>query len=482
MSIQAVFFDMGGTIETYCYTPQLRRERTPELQQRLVAAGIDLRLDNEGLYQLVSAGLRRYHAWSLETDEELPSERVWRDFIFPGYTLDQGSLSANAEDLMLHIETRYYERAMRPEIPQVLEAISRMGLKIALISNVNSRGQVPANLERYGIRHYFDCVVLSSEYGRRKPDPAIFHYGARLACLPTGACLYVGDRIARDVVGARRAGFGLAVQIQHDFEHGEDDSGAEPDFLIRDMRELLPILEQDAKRAAPPAPAGPLKALLFDAGDILYHRPQKADRLAAFLKESVVQVHEPSIEEREMLTGQAYRGQLNQDQYYEGLLRLYGITQPEQLLRGRQLLEEEDNQVVYFPGVKDTLIALEQSGYLLGIVTDTANSVHAKLRWFEKGGFGHVWDSIISSRELGRRKPDPAIYQAALDQLGVRPSEAAFVGHKASELDGAKAVGIHTIAFNYEPDVRADYFIEKFPDLLEAALLPRQEPVTRMGN
>ena len=53
------------------------------------------------------------------------------------------------------------------------------------------------NLKEYGIRQYFDPIVLSSEYGRRKPDPAIFHYAARLANVPTSECLYVGDRIAR---------------------------------------------------------------------------------------------------------------------------------------------------------------------------------------------------------------------------------------------------------------------------------------------
>jgi putative hydrolase of the HAD superfamily len=55
--------------------------------------------------------------------------------------------------------------------------------------------------------------VLSSQYGRRKPDPSIFFQAARLANLPTSACAYIGDKINRDVLGARRAGFRLALQI-----------------------------------------------------------------------------------------------------------------------------------------------------------------------------------------------------------------------------------------------------------------------------
>ena len=219
MGIQAVFFDMGGTIETYGYTRQLRLEATAGIRQRLQQAGVDLGLTDEALYEVISAGLESYKRFSIASLDELPPQRVWSEFIFRDYDIDRGRLAAIAEELAFLVETSYFGRAMRPEMPAVLEAIRRMGLKIGLISNVNSRGQVPANLKAYGIYEYFDPIVLSSEYGRRKPDPAIFHYAARLASVPASKCAYVGDRIARDIDGARRAGFGLAVQIQHDFEH-----------------------------------------------------------------------------------------------------------------------------------------------------------------------------------------------------------------------------------------------------------------------
>jgi len=82
-----------------------------------------------------------------------------------------------------------------------------------------------------------------------------------------------------------------------------------------------------------------------------------------------------------------------------------------------------------------------------------------------------VWDAFVSSCEVGMRKPDPRIYRLALDGLGVEPKEAAFVGHKASELRGAKAVGMTTIAFNYEENAEADFHIERFNDLLTLPIL-----------
>ena len=154
-------------------------------------------------------------------------------------------LAAIAEELMFLIETRFYHRAMRPEMPAVLEAIKQMGLKIGLISNVNSRGQVPANLKAYGIIHYFDPIVLSSEYGRRKPDPAIFHYAARLANVPPAhvsmsatASPGISTGRARRV-SAKRSRSGMTSST------GKRMKGATPDAVIDNMTELLDLLRAD---------------------------------------------------------------------------------------------------------------------------------------------------------------------------------------------------------------------------------------------
>ncbi len=283
--IQAVIFDMGGTIETFGYTRALRLEATAVIRERLRQGGIDLGLGDEALYELIAGGLDRYKRWCIQTLEELSPARVWGEFVFAGQAVDRGRLAGMAEELAFLVETRFYSRAMRPEMPAVLEALRGMGLKIGLISNVNSRGQVPVNLEAYGIKAYFDPIVLSSEYGRRKPDPAIFHHAARLAKVPASRCAYVGDRVLRDVLGARRAGYGLAVQIRHDFQHGEDDAGAEPDAVIDCMSGLVDLLAAERERAAqvPARPARALRAVLFDAGDILYYRRGRGRLLAEFL-------------------------------------------------------------------------------------------------------------------------------------------------------------------------------------------------------
>jgi HAD superfamily hydrolase (TIGR01509 family) len=469
MTLQAVFFDMGGTIETFSYTPTLRLAATPGLRRILSAAGIDLGLGDEQLHALVSTGLDRYHDWSLRSLEELPPLRVWQEYVFQRRPVDPERLARIAEDLMLYIETRYYQRAMRPEMPAVLEAIRGMGLKLGVISNVCSRGQVPFGLESYGLRHFFDPVILSSEYGRRKPDPAIFHYAARLARVPASACAFVGDRLGRDVEGARRAGYRLAVQIRHEFRQEDDRCRVLPDAVIDDMRELVPILK--AVRAAETrGEERPVRALLFDAGDILYHRPNKKAHLRRFLEGRGIRPDGVPRQTIKALESRAYSGEISRSELRSQVLALYGIRDAPSIAEAQPAFDADDNIVELIDGVAGTLQALKAHGFLLGMVTNTAIPIHIKLDWFERGGFGDVWDSVVSSLELRVRKPDPRIYLEALNQLGLPADRAAFVGHSISELDGARAVGLRTIAFHYEPGTVADHYLESFSDLLDLAL------------
>lgn len=480
MKLQAVFFDMGGTIETYWFDRAYRVRNAHLIRHCLAQADIGLGLTDEQLADVITRGVKAYHRWNIDSMVEAAPARIWSQFILKEYHIGEDALAPIAEELAFLYETRLYFRQMRPEIPEVLARIQALGLKIGCISNTQSLGQVPANLAAYGIAHYFDPVVLSSAYGRRKPDPSIFHHAARLAQVPAGACAYIGDKITRDILGARRAGFHLAVQIRHGFDDGESDEGCTPDAVIDDMRELLPILEAGLARDNSTPTGGyssPVKAVFFDAGDILYHRPQQGAYLKSFLARHGLHTPVNIVTETSRLKNLAFQGQLGRHEYYTAILNLYGVRDAQSTAEGIAAIEQDDTTVEIIPGVPDTIRALKENGFMLGIITDTALPIHIKLGWFEKHGFGHVWDTIISSKEIGVRKPAPIIYQKAFEQIGIRPDEAVFVGHKASELNGARAVGMTTIAFNYEPGAVADYYIENFSDLLNVPILAHAKQV-----
>jgi putative hydrolase of the HAD superfamily len=61
-------------------------------------------------------------------------------------------------------------------------------------------------------------------------------------------------------------------------------------------------------------------------------------------------------------------------------------------------------------------------------------------------GLGELLDGTITSAEVGARKPDPAIFERALELAGCEPGEALHVGDTAEEdVTGARAAGIRPL-------------------------------------
>jgi putative hydrolase of the HAD superfamily len=95
------------------------------------------------------------------------------------------------------------------------------------------------------------------------------------------------------------------------------------------------------------------------------------------------------------------------------------------------------------PGAVDTLLRLRELGYLLGLITVCSEDI--EVLWPETE-FAGLFDAEIFSSRVGLSKPDPRIYLACCEALGVEPREAVFVGDGANdELEGARRVGMDAI-------------------------------------
>lgn len=96
-----------------------------------------------------------------------------------------------------------------------------------------------------------------------------------------------------------------------------------------------------------------------------------------------------------------------------------------------------------FDDVLPSLARLRDQGLTLGVISNM-NRPGASLA--RELGLQESVQLVVTSREVGAEKPDPAMFRAALARAGVAASEAAHVGDQlTSDVQGARAVGIHPV-------------------------------------
>jgi HAD superfamily hydrolase (TIGR01509 family) len=112
------------------------------------------------------------------------------------------------------------------------------------------------------------------------------------------------------------------------------------------------------------------------------------------------------------------------------------------------------------------LEALRARGLRLAIVSNTASPEWLLQPVFEQQGLAGRVDAIVLSSEVGKRKPHPAIFERALEELIVPAEAALFVGDRLeADVVGASRVGMKTVqalwfradeaAVEVEPDFQA---------------------------
>ena len=91
-----------------------------------------------------------------------------------------------------------------------------------------------------------------------------------------------------------------------------------------------------------------------------------------------------------------------------------------------------------YPDTADVLAGLHRQGIKTAVVSNIAFDVRPA---FEAIGAADYVDAFVLSFEVGAVKPDAAIFEAALTQLGVAAEDAVMVGDSEEADGGAQALG-----------------------------------------
>lgn len=190
---------------------------------------------------------------------------------------------------------------------------------------------------------------------------------------------------------------------------------------------------------APAAPTGAISTVLFDFAGVLTSSPWTAMTAAGGGDlELLIGSYD---EDGDHPWHQVERGEMAISDWAVAITRLgaeAGVEvdfAPLQALLGEMTVHEE---------VVARARDLRAGGYRTGLITN--NVREASAAWRALVPVDELFEVVVDSSEVGMRKPNPAIYQHALDLLGgVDPGSAVFLDDSPGNVVGARRAGLHAI-------------------------------------
>ncbi|ADB61773.1 HAD-superfamily hydrolase, subfamily IA, variant 1 [Haloterrigena turkmenica DSM 5511] len=218
------------------------------------------------------------------------------------------------------------------------------------------------------------------------------------------------------------------------------------------------------------------EAVFWDIGGVILDLESVQGAHAAFV-EGLVEEHglEMSVEEAvdvwRTAVGDYFRERDGtefrsaREGYAAGVEALVGEKLPRE--RWEPDFEEIVNSSIEpVPGAPETIAKLADREIHVGVISDVDDEAGKEM--LEQFGVRERFDSITTSEEVGRTKPDPEIFETALAKAGVAPERSLMIGDRYDhDVKGADEMGIRGVAFGAEDGPAVSYRIESPAEVLE---------------
>jgi putative hydrolase of the HAD superfamily len=242
MEIRALLFDINGTLIDI-ETDEWMEEAYRAISHFLTYQGIALhRGEVRDLYFRI---MKEQFSQSREVYPEFDVVAVWREVLrrcATGYTTSLDAEKLRQMPLVLAEMQRGISRKRLVAFPQTQEILARLRTRypLAIVSDAQSAYGLP-ELRAVGLAGYFAPIVISGDYGFRKPDPRLFQAALTELQVTPHEAIYIGNDRFRDVLGARQAGMKTILFCPFGNPGGSPET--EPDYIIYRFAELPRAIE-----------------------------------------------------------------------------------------------------------------------------------------------------------------------------------------------------------------------------------------------
>lgn len=184
-----------------------------------------------------------------------------------------------------------------------------------------------------------------------------------------------------------------------------------------------------------------IKAIIFDMGGVFIRQRSAKERRALDAQLDLP----PGELGRRLYGGEEWKlarvGDITEDEFWQRVGPKLGLSLPAQILAFQQVYSDQDKARLEMRLVE--LARQLREHYQVALLSNATDRLEHFLE--DELSIAGLFDLVINSARVGLAKPDPAIYELTLGQLGVAPQEAIFVDDQTHNVTGAARLGIHAI-------------------------------------
>ncbi len=236
MRIKGILFDINGTLIDI-YTDENYKRIYKSISNFLSYYGVFLH--HADVRREYFAILREQRRHTSEPFPEFDANAVWREFLSRRWNHGSGLCPSRLDGLPGFLTEMFRSISRRklklyPGVREVLEE-QRHWRRLAALTDGQRAWAVP-EMRAVGIEGFFDPIVVSGDYGYRKPDRRLFEAALHRLGLAPWEVLFVGNDMYRDVYGPKQLGIRTVFFDSNQGRKSMD--GVEPDYIIRSFPEL----------------------------------------------------------------------------------------------------------------------------------------------------------------------------------------------------------------------------------------------------
>jgi putative hydrolase of the HAD superfamily len=233
--IEAIFLDHGNTLRTVVKDEAFQAQARQQL-----ATLVGTQEHPDAFCERLEERYKICKKRAKDTMIEISEKELWTQLL---PELPPEKIAPLAGRLTRRWRDRSGRRVARPDVERVIIELSKRGYRLGIIANTITETEIPDWLEEAGLTPYFETVILSSIFGRRKPGPEIYLEAARQVGVDPARSVYVGDNPSRDILGTQLAGFAMTILLMEPatLEKEPFTGDEKPELIIHEFSELLDI-------------------------------------------------------------------------------------------------------------------------------------------------------------------------------------------------------------------------------------------------